>query len=353
MKHPDPSNVKRILIVKLYGIGNALLSIPFLKEVRTLFPNAKITILIERRSLAVFNGLDVWDELLFLPEKFILGKFKLLFKMIKSRPDIIFSSFLMNNKTCEKCFRLSGAKYIYGHPTDGNSTYYTTSLCYDRNKHEVLLNMDLLKPFMNFDKNKIKIDFPIPQEQKKLANKIIKTLSEQKTVKIGMHIGCNWDMPQKRYPEKKFAILADKLIQKLNAEIILFGGSDEKALGEAVSLLMEEKPVNFIDKYNLTIVAALIQKCDLFISNDSGLMHLAASVGCPLISLFGPTSTKKNAPWGDPAIIKIIKSKKSCSPCHIPGNMIDCSAGECMELIQVNDIFHMAKKMLNSKINQF
>lgn len=277
-----------------------------------------------------------------------MGKLKLLLKMVTSKPDIIFASFLMNNRTCEKFFRLSGATYIYGYPINGNSICYTTPLPYDKNKHEVLLNMELLTPFINFDINKIKIHFPVPIGQKKIVEKIMTSLSINKVVKIGMHCGSNWDMPQKRYPEKKFASLGDELIRNLNADIILCGGPEEKDIGETVNSLMKEDGINCMGRYALMTVAALIKEFDLFITNDSGLMHLAAGVGCPVIALFGPTSLKKNAPWGDPEITKIIKSNEPCSPCHIPGKMIDCDGSRCMNSIRVNDILKMAKKLLNS-----
>lgn len=343
----EPPHVKRILVVKIYGIGNALLALPFLRAVRQNFPNAKISLLVENRAEAAFRNLDLYDELLTidLHTKSLVKKIRQLIQLICLRPQVIFSTFPMSNGRLSKAYAYIGARNIVGHPIVRNKVeHYTHPLDYDINRHEVLLNLDLLRPYGITPDEEDCLNFPVAVQDADFARTFIDCLRKGTDVVVGMHCGGDTDMPEKYYPAKKFAAVADQLVDRKNARIFLFGGPNEKKLGAVVIGHMKYEPVNLIGEYDLLKVFALIAECDLFISYDSGLMHAAAAVNTPVLGLFGPTMPNKNAPWGKTS--RIIASDLYCSPCHRVGHQIHCSNTVCMDDIQVDEVVETAIKML-------
>ena len=121
---------------------------------------------------------------------------------------------------------------------------------------------------------------------------------------IGIHPGCGDAQAYKRWPPDRFASVADHLVQHYDAHVVLFGGPNEVSLTESIRSIMREAEVTVLTgRMSLLEAAACMTRCDLFISNDSGLMHLAAAVGTPVVAIFGPTSESKNAPLGSTSII--------------------------------------------------
>jgi len=117
---------------------------------------------------------------------------------------------------------------------------------------------------------------------------------------IGFHPGCNPAQGNilKRWPTAYFARLGDVLQEQFGAKILLFGDQSETSLKEAIRQAMKYPPI-IPDNRPLLSIAALIKRCHLFVTNDSGLMHVAAAMGVPIISLFGPSDPRRNAPYGD------------------------------------------------------
>jgi heptosyltransferase-2 len=132
---------------------------------------------------------------------------------------------------------------------------------------------------------------------------------------IGFHPGSSneWGMVYKRWPKKNFATLGDKIFREYpKAKILLFGGPDETELKSAIEHLMTPKPI-IVSGTSLRETAALIKKCDAFISNDSGLMHVAAAMKTPTVGIFGPTNPRATAPYGNGHIV--VAKDMACRPC--------------------------------------
>ncbi|WP_300625167.1 glycosyltransferase family 9 protein [uncultured Megasphaera sp.] len=117
---------------------------------------------------------------------------------------------------------------------------------------------------------------------------------------VGFNIGSA--VPQKRWPPDRFAAVADYFADK-GYTCVFFGGMmDEEMVGEAVSL-MRHKPVVGTGKFSIGELAAAIRRCSLFITNDSGPMHIAVSQRVPLVALYGPSNPKFYGPYTDRAIV--------------------------------------------------
>jgi hypothetical protein len=107
---------------------------------------------------------------------------------------------------------------------------------------------------------------------------------------IGVHPGGAGLSGLKRWPAHAFASLADQLREQAHAEILLLGGDDECELAGRVAAQMRQAPLDATGRVPLLASCALIAECDLFIGNDSSLLHAAAALGTPYVGIFGPTS---------------------------------------------------------------
>ena len=130
--------------------------------------------------------------------------------------------------------------------------------------------------------------------------------------------------------------LADRLIKEFNVRIVLTGGSQEVGLNGEIFRKMEHFPINAAGILSLRQTAALIEKCQLFISNDSGVAHIAAAVKTPLIVLFGKTNTERIAPRGDN--VTIIQKDDDAQMENDP-----------MQRITVDDVIDVVKNYLTEK----
>jgi len=141
----------------------------------------------------------------------------------------------------------------------------------------------------------------------------------------------------KRWLPDRYAMLADRLIDALGADVLIFGSRAEIPLAEAVARAMGHTPVLVAGKTTLREFMALLAKCHLVVTNDSGPMHLAAALQTPLLAIFGSTNERATGPVGDR--VRIIKHSVECSPCGQRQCPIDF---RCMTGVSVDDVYKAA-----------
>ena len=158
---------------------------------------------------------------------------------------------------------------------------------------------------------------------------------------IGINPGATYG-PAKQWPLDRYAHLADNIQAFTKSRVIIFGGPNDKDLGEKISQEMQHRPIDLSGKTSLGEAMALIERCDLFITNDSGLMHVAAALDVPLVAVFGSTNSVTTGPLSQNS--RIVQVPLECSPCLRP----ECPKGHlnCMEQISVEIVFNVVKEML-------
>ena len=251
----------KILIIFLPGLGNAVLFEPTLRAIKNSFPDCKIHMLIKQNIVAeLYSYSGLMDRFIIYP-KVPVGKY-----------DVVIST--------SASIGLKERIFLFFARANKNIKYY-----YDSAIHEVDNRLQLAKAIgadIMVDRNP-RIYFP-------KNTKDFLPVSNQLTV--GFHPGCSEALKYKRWPAYKFAKVADAL----NARIVLFGGIEEVALCRKVARIMDRKPLILAGKTNIFETAKAIGKCDLFVTNDSGLMHIASAMRVPTIAVFGATNEVKNAP---------------------------------------------------------
>ena len=162
--------------------------------------------------------------------------------------------------------------------------------------------------------------------------------------RIVIHPGSSPGTPYKRWEWRRFAQLADILIQGYGGKIFFTAGTDERELVESIVATMKESHYVLCRTETLTQLAELMRRCDLYIGNDTAPMHLASFIGTPVIALFGPTDPAENAPYGKAASI-ILRKDVPCSPCRKK----TCDNLLCMDAIAMEDVLDAIEQILYKK----
>ena len=147
----------------------------------------------------------------------------------------------------------------------------------------------------------------------------------------------------KCWPPDRFAEVANRLVGESDADIILFGTPTEVAVSSAITAGMRRPPIDLTGKTSVADLPALLSQCHLFIGNDSGAMHVASSVGLPVVAIFGPTDPNGTAPVTPRCTI--VQEKPYCSPCFLRRCPTD---HRCMTQISPSHVATAAQSWLAS-----
>jgi len=303
------SNPKSFLIVRQHNqLGDLLAGVPLLRAIKEKYPQCKITLIV---SLVNYTGL-VKNK--FIDVLFIFDKRKLLlptylfklYEILRKQYDaaivpVTVSVSFTSNLLC----RFSNSKIRIGPKSlDGKqneSAYLFDKLVDidwrkfpDSNVSDRVL--DIVRPF-GIDTNNFRSEISFDEKDVESADKFLKSLNvSPKDVVIGFHCGAG--KKQNRWSLLKYVELIKLLDQNYKAKMYLTGSNSDE---EEISYVMKHVPFKlglFINK-SIPEVAALILKSSLFISNDTGIMHVAGTKDTPQISIFGPTNPLNWAPIGE------------------------------------------------------
>jgi lipopolysaccharide heptosyltransferase II len=158
---------------------------------------------------------------------------------------------------------------------------------------------------------------------------------------VGVHPGGSGRWQTKRWDLERWAQLCDALGEQ-NIQIVVTGGPDERALGEALLRLTKVRPLMLVGQTNLMELACVIKRCGAFIAHDSSSLHVAAAVGTPAVALFGPTDPRRHLPPSFNGTV--IKKDVFCSPCYSPRCRTVTHA--CMTRIGVEEVLSAVLALL-------
>jgi ADP-heptose:LPS heptosyltransferase len=157
---------------------------------------------------------------------------------------------------------------------------------------------------------------------------------------IGIHAGAH--APARRWPAERFAVVADHLAQRFGAQIVLTGGPGEEQVAQAVAERMVAPALNVAGQTSLGGLAALIDRLDLFVANDTGPAHLADALGTPSVTIFGPADHRRWAPL-DQTRHPIVRRPVPCNPCRYTVCPID---HRCLLLLEPGAVIEAAERVL-------
>ncbi|MEW6652813.1 MAG: glycosyltransferase family 9 protein [Bacteroidota bacterium] len=350
----------KILIIALSGIGDALMFTPALVKLREAMPSAKID------ALVMFKGVkDIFDKLPYLNQvhfyDFINAhKADSLFYILSlwKKYDATFSVYPSNRKEYNLISFLIGAKHRFGIKYKRNDFlnfgFLNNVRCEeDDNSHNVETNFKMVEKLLaeQFD-NITPLKLYLHEDDLICSSDFLneKNISSDDLV-IGFHPGCNTlkNHDKRRWEVEKFAELAEQLIEKHNAKILIFGGAEEEHLKESIASIVNSPSIISVQTFSLTYTASIMKRCKVFVSNDSSLMHVAAALGLKVVSIIGPTNEKYIAPWKTEHTIASLKLE--CSPCfYYSPKPLSCSRKDikfkCIKELTVKLVYEKTISLL-------
>ena len=347
---PPPSDIKKILVVKLDHIGDVLLATPVITNLRLYYPNAHITLLVGSWAKQVIEHNLHLDEILCYDAPFfcrsgrrttLKDAMQLLRRLKSERYDLVVE--LRGDFLTLTMAMLKGGKYRLDRSTQRVLNKLKTVLkkCKpEYSEHEVEINLDVLSAG-EIPITSRKTFFNVSPENQTWAKGFFSKLGIDALKPIAaIHPGS--PVPLKRWPAERFAKFADILVEK-KMQVLFLGVAAEKRLVEDIQVRMRRNSVNIAGRTNLQQLGAVLQNCHLFIGNDSGPMHIAAAVGMRVIGLFGPGSPQRFGPFGDNCTA--IRKKPDCPPCMKE----KCRLGEegCIVEISVEDVLGVMREMFS------
>jgi heptosyltransferase-2 len=183
--------------------------------------------------------------------------------------------------------------------------------------HEQFYYLELLRRAGWLDKiaGEFDIALTVEQQAKQSAEeRLLAAGSSPSKLRVAIGAGASYGSA-KCWPPDRFVEVANRLIAESNAEIILFGTAGEAQVSSAIKSAMRTAPIDLTGQTTIADLPALLSQCHLFIGNDSGAMHVASSVGLPVVAIFGPTDPDGTAPVTPRHTI--VQEKPYCSPCFL------------------------------------
>lgn len=341
------------MIIRLSSLGDIVLTTPVIKSLKQKFPDSEIFFLTKSQYQDLLkNDPRIFSLIEFDPlekHKGIPGFLKLLKDLRSYNFDLMIDlhanlrSFLLchllkanikikYNKRWLARFLLVHLKFIKIKPIHTVDSYLKTLKRIDVKSSEKNPKIYLDQEGENFMK-----DFLM---EKKI---------EKDDIVVGIHPGARWET--KRWTEEKFAKVCQILNQKLPVKIILFGDQKDREIIERISPSIEDQRVFKAVSLSLNKFMGLIKRCDCFVTNDSGPMHIASAMGVPVVAIFGPTHPKLGfAPIGSENII--LTADVKCSPCSLHGEKrCHRKSRFCMDLIEPERVADAVEKLLKKRFS--
>ncbi len=290
-----PKNeIKKILLIKLRGIGDVVCSTIVLGNLRDEFPNAQIDFLTEKPSSFGLRGLNQIDNVLIFDKKKLKNIIKLAWIIRKTNYDLVFD-FFCNPSSAQITF-FSGAKYRIGFPLRGRKYAYNFYGPEERSTwHNAILHLKVLEKF-GLNTIHRTLHFSLDKNSVLFAEKYFNETFTNNDFVVGICPTGSW--ASKKCDAEKFAEIAELVIKKYNATILILWGKGDEIDGEKLFGLLKDKTV-YAPETSILEMSALISKCNFLIANDSGPMHIATALGTPVLSIHGPTAPELQGPFGE------------------------------------------------------
>ena len=344
-------NKKKILIFNVNWLGDVLFSTAAIRNIRYNFPDSFIVCIIPERCYPVLEGNPYLDEIIIYDEKgkhrSLLSKLGFIGYLRKIRFDMVF--LLHRSFSRALITALAGIPERIGYYTRKRGFLLTKKIPpVDINSlHRIDYYLNVIKKAGIEVKDKFTDFFVSEGDLKFVDDFLVKELSrsagkDNGTFLVGINPGGNWS--PKRWPKEYFAEIADRLIKEFSAKIIITGSSGDLALAGEISSAMRAKPILACGILNLKQFAVMSKAMDLFITADSGPLHIANAVGTKkIIALFGPTDPAITGPFPSENVIILRKDVG----CRIPCYVVDCKNNRCMKAITVDDVIKEVEKIVN------
>lgn len=336
---------RKILIRSTNWVGDAVMTTPALHTIRRNFSAAHLAILAYPWVADVFAASPDVDEVILFDRKGrhrgMAGLWRLAGEL---RPQRFEAAILLQN-AFEAAFIacLAGIPARAGYRRDARSPLLTHGVGIDpavRRRHQVFYYQEMLRG-LGLEPGPDRLTLTLAPATRRWAKEFVQGQMRGAGPVVGLNPGAAYG-PAKRWPAESYAALAGRLVHELDALVLVFGTEADR---QAAALIKEKAPARVVDLTGRTTLAeamALIGVCQAFVSNDSGLMHVAAAQRVPMAAIFGSTDAVATGPFADNSVA--LQQELDCIPCLAT----HCRRGDyrCMTGITVDRVFETVAGLL-------
>lgn len=357
MKKNEP--YQKVLICNIFGLGDVLFTTPIIKNLKAANPHIEIGYLCNARVEGLLKGYSLIDQV-FVYERddfkalyahsrwSCYKKAKALFDQIKQQKyDVLFD--LSLGSFVGFFAMLAGIKKRVGFNYKNRSRFlnHKINLAGYEGKHIVEYYLDLLAE-NNIQNSISDLEFPLNDADVEWAHNFFveKQLKRSSVIGLVPGGGASWgkDAKYKHWGVENFAKLADKLIEKFSAQIILIGDATEDSMCKSVAQLMKH-PAQVSTDQSIYQFAALLKMCKVVVLNDGGPLHISVAAGASTVSIFGPVDERVYGPFPSSGH-RVITSSVACRPCYRQFRRAACNHIKCLNNIDVEDVIRKVKELL-------
>ncbi|MGI8836399.1 MAG: lipopolysaccharide heptosyltransferase II [Pyrinomonadaceae bacterium] len=349
---PESKQVRRIIVRGTNWVGDAMMTLPALRELRRLFPDAHITLATRSWARGLFFGAEYIDKLQIQDGRGIRSFCQQLRGWRKGQFDL--AVLLTNSFESALVAALAGIPARIGYASDGRARLLTHPIQlpeWRSTRHEIFYYLRIVAELewlftrqQTFLEVQPDASLEVSESRKGEARYLLQRQGVHGDRPIIALCPGSINSRAKRWPAESYAVVADRFVDTLQAQILLVGSPQELDVSQHVVSCMHNKPLVLTGKTDIAQLVGILSLCDLLVTNDTGPAHIAAALGRPTLVIFGPTNPLTTRPFSPYA--EIIRFPPECAPCMLRDCPID---HRCMTAITPDGVFAQAQELLSNK----
>jgi heptosyltransferase-2 len=353
MTELNSNNIKRIVVRGANWVGDAMMTLPALRELRRLFPNAHIALASRSWAKGLFISAEFVDELLIHEGRGLRSFFQQVRVWRKGQFDL--AILLTNSFESGLVAALAGIPVRIGYASDGRARLLTHPIElpeWRSTRHEIFYYLRIVAGLewlftqqQTFLEVQPDASLEVSADRKDEARYLLRRQGVREDRPVIALCPGSINSRAKRWPAESYAVLADRCVDTLGAQILLLGSKEELQVSRRVADRMHNKPIVLTGQTDIADVVAVLSIADMLITNDTGPAHIAAALGRPTLVIFGPTNPLTTRPFSPFA--EIIQHPPECAPCMLRDCPID---HRCMTAITPDEVFARARELLSGKL---
>lgn len=348
MTRVQASEIKRVVVRGTNWVGDSVMTVPALRALRRVLPEAKITLVVRPSATGIFSGVSFIDDVLAYDRRGVGS----VISQIREWRRLSFDLAVLFQNAFEAALIpfFAGVPMRLGYATESRQALLTHPLAlpdWRSSRHEVFYYLYLVTALeqMLFGTSAICEQEPdasleISESRKTEADELLRVYGVREGAPVIALCPGSINSRAKRWPAESYAALADRLIDS-QRQVLLIGSADEADVSREVTSRMKQQPIVLTGKTSLDQITAVLSLVDLIVTNDTGPAHIAAALGRPTLVIFGPTNPLTTRPFAPEA--EILRHPPDCAPCMLRDCPID---HRCMTAITVDEVFEHSQALL-------
>jgi heptosyltransferase-2 len=355
-------NIERVVVRGANWVGDAVMTVPALRELRRVLPHAHITLATRVWAVGIFDEADFFDDIMILGngQRGLRGRLSEIREWRRQHFDL---AILFPNAFAPALIAsASRVPLRIGYGTQRRAALLTHAVPVPQwrgKRHEVFYYLNLiteidrlmddkstptLMTLAGADKSTPQLDLKVSFARRRAAREILLQHAVMFDRPLVALCPGSTNSRAKRWPPERFAALADQLVNDAGATVVLIGSREEMNVTAEVVGHMTHRPVVLTGETTLAETIAILSHADLLVTNDTGPAHIAAALSLPTLVIFGPTDPTTTRPHS--ASAEVIRHPPECAPCMLRDCPID---HRCMTAITPAEVYARARRIVGAR----